>query len=342
MKLSDPIGRIAAGAVLLALCWPGAAASQQIGHNRPFFLFVGNGRIVLVPGTPHNQSHTSSGHADGRSVRMEYVHQGNETSVDWTATGNGEQEAISIRADADTTVQMSRKPSEGAKTPRVTFTQTPGKPLELRVGEGDGAQVWRAENLWLLLLQCPEECQNLLFPSLTGNGVGLMVPFRYDALRDALLQSSVEPSGTEKWDRLVAQLDDDSFALREAADRTLRAEGDAALVYLRELDLSKLRPEQQCRIARMLRADESPLEVDKPPQVAKRLRSDPRTWLFLLSDADETVRRGAVEKLKVLLGREVDFDPAADEPTRERQLGPLRAELLEKAPAVSTPAEVEQ
>ncbi len=315
---------------------PDTCRAQPGRINRPYYLFVGNGRIVLVPGAPHNQSHSSNSHSLGRSIQMQYRHSGGDTSVDWTAKGKEGEDSVSIQSLGDTSVRVTRTRSSDSEEPSFSFTQSPGKPLEFRLGEGESARTWKADNLWLLLLQCPDEYRTHLLPILTDQSIGLVMPFGLEALRDALVKSEVESSGAETWKRLVAQLNDDSFARREAADRALRAEGTAALAYLRELDLSKLAPEQQFRIAHMLRESDLTAEVDNPAQVVSRLRNDPRTWLFLLGDPAEAVRRSAVEKLAVLLGRDIEFDPGAEEPTRRKQLADLTSALLKDQPDTET------
>ena len=292
----------------------------DVAPPAPYSLLVVDGRVLLVPFAMHHQRQTSSSSGNGRNIRWEYSHRNNETTLNWSAKSDKLEETVSIQSDGNTSVRAMRKPLEGSSEPPLSFTQSPGKPLEFRVGEGDGAKAWTADTLWLLLLQCPEECETRLFPLLGEKQIALDFEVRYAPLRDALLQTEVEQSGSKRWEALVKQLNDDSFARREAADRALRAGGAGARHFLGGLDLTKLQPEQQYRIARMLREQGTTMAKDRLPKVVKSLRSDPRAWIALLADADEAVRRRAADKLELLLGREIEFDPTADATTREEQI----------------------
>ena len=67
---------------------------------------------------------------------------------------------------------------------------------------------------------------------------------------------------------------------------------------------------------------------DTPSSVAAWLVADPRVWLALLARADEEQRVLADQQLRSLLeGQSYEFDPQADEATRQAQWERLRARL---------------
>ena len=303
----------------------GLRAQIQRGAGQPYMLFVGNGRLILISGSMHNRASTSSSSSNGRSVTTEFRQMQGKTTLTRTLKSDEGEEMLSFDNEGTTSVTATRKPSDKSKEPSLSFSQSPGKPLEFSLGSGEAKKTWRADNLWLLLLECPKECETHLFPVLEAKEFSLDLPIEYAVLRDALTAVHVQKANAGGWDDLVAQLDDDSFAKREAADRALRAGGATAINFLKGLDLTKLTPEQQCRIARIVHGHDTVSSEDRLPAVVKKLQDNPRTWTALLADDNEPVRRRAAENLAALTGRKIDFDPAADERTRAKQIEAIRA-----------------
>jgi hypothetical protein len=68
-----------------------------------------------------------------------------------------------------------------------------------------------------------------------------------------IMQPHLEPDLAQRVRALVKQLDDDDFAVREAAEKQLRAIGPAALVQLSRLNLAELPIEARRRVEAMLK-----------------------------------------------------------------------------------------
>ena len=128
----------------------------------------------------------------------------------------------------------------------------------------------------------------------------------------------------------MAQLGDESFAKREAADRALRTGNAGAIAYLRQLDVSQLDTEQQFRVGRILEALAVQNGDDSVDQVAATLATDPALWLALLARPDPSTRRTAARELARLLGQSIPVDPAADPDSQKAQREQLRARIAEK------------
>ena len=129
----------------------------------------------------------------------------------------------------------------------------------------------------------------------------------------------------QRWAALVAQLSDDRFARREAADRDLRAAGPALLPFLQRLDFDQLDAEQQSRLRRIIGMLGHAVEDDTAEQIASWMIADPEVWLALLARPEVPTRRLAAAQLEKLLGQSIAFDPAAAAPQRKKQIDQLRA-----------------
>ena len=110
----------------------------------------------------------------------------------------------------------------------------------------------------------------------------------------------------------------------------MRADGAAAVGYLRQLDTRRLDAEQRFRIRRIMDACVEDDKDDAAEDVAARLASDPTIWLALLERPNLEYRKTAAAQLARLLGGPIGVDPAADPASQKQQRDQLRARLLHK------------
>lgn len=178
----------------------------------------------------------------------------------------------------------------------------------------------------------PQECKEHLLPILEQLKPDWKLTETADKVEERLIQGMVRDVAAERarWTELVAQLGDDQFSRREAADRALRAASPSVLGYLRQLDLAAMDAEQQFRLHRIIDGLASQVNDDSPEQVAAMLTGDASVWLALLSRPDASTRQAAAQQLSALLGSPIPVDPAADPATQERQREQLRAKIEEK------------
>lgn len=210
----------------------------------------------------------------------------------------------------------------------VEFDQITDEDLRLTVGDSKQRRTLRARGLWQLLIAEPELCRAELVPLLELVQPDWRLMDTAEEVERALVKWARTHAEHDPypWEQLIAKLGSPKYAERRAADRALRLAGERVAPWLESLDLSRLDAEQRSRIRAML----AELDVeggDTPQRTAVRLSGDRAVWLALLARPDAVRRRLAAEQLEKLLQKPIEFDPAADEPTRAAQLERLRTAL---------------
>ena len=226
-------------------------------------------------------------------------------------------------------VHMLQEPEAGADIPWVEFTQPPAGALSLVLRTRQSQQVIHAASLWHLMIGYPEVCRQHLYPLLQ------LINSRWDPgklaadLEENLIElaRSQDAPDRRRWEALVAQLGDERYTRREAADRQLRASGRVVMHYLRQLDPTHLDAEQKFRVRRIIAALDDSEGIDTPDRVTSWLAGDPSIWLGLLSRDNESTRRLAYQQLSSLLDKAPLFDPAADAKTRQSQIQQIRSRI---------------
>lgn len=211
----------------------------------------------------------------------------------------------------------------------LSFEQTRGNQLKFTLGAGTKERTIRVSSIWHLMLAEPDAFDNELVPLLQVLRPNWDLASLSDEIEHALLHQATlnRVNQQEHWSRLVNDLANDKFAIREAADRQLREAGPAVLPLLRRLDPKGLDAEQRFRTRRIVNALSAAESVDTADSVVAWLASDPATWLALLKRENESLRSSAAKQLQLLLGHPIDFDPAAEESIRQAQIERLRISI---------------
>jgi hypothetical protein len=278
----------------------------------------------------------------GRGMQTRSTQEGRQESLSVKLTPQGPQINYELITDTEHTtvdfmppaeVRIRRAPRDAADVVPLEFTQQTGRTLLLAVGDGDARREVRGPTLWHLLLADPA-----LVAELTPLVQVLWPAWRLDAAAAALEQalrtatSDRKSESLDRWRALVAELADDSYAVRRAAYRQLQDAGPALLPFLRSLDRRGLDAEQRWRLQRLrtaLEATGSQTDLVTAAEAdAAWLAWDVRAWLALLDRDDETLRRLAVEHLESLTEGPIDFDPAAEPQVRAAQAALLRERLI--------------
>lgn len=235
-------------------------------------------------------------------------------------------ETLTIEASNPSYLQIQRAPVGQSDVVPVQFTQAPGKPVTLTVGQEGAKRVYQAPSFWHLLLVEPDATRTHLVPLLQVLQPNTDLAKAVAELERELLTLADEEGlpDRQRWDELVAQLGEDRFSRRQNADRALRQAGPLAMIYLRSLDPSTLDAEQRFRIRRILASQTSGSDADNPRDIARWLAGDSQVWLSLLERPDLSTRRVAFRWLTWMLGEPPEFDPAADADTRRAQIERLR------------------
>lgn len=329
-------------AALVGLLWPLPARAEpppaapvlaQVVRSGYVKFGITSGRISISGRRVGNVSTTST--SGGRKEKLSIRSSAGQPSISYERADSSEQLSIDVTSDGRISIRRTGK--EDATIIPVEFSQTPNEPISLVLDSDDRKRVYRAADLWQLLIAQREECRKHLIPIL-----GLLRPDwnlaeAVEATETALLRRAAagELPDHRQWAGLVQQLGDERFSRREVADRRLREAGQAVVSYLRNLDFSRLDAEQQFRVQRIIKGLSRQTVDDTPEVVARRLVADQTVWLALLSRPEESTRRLAARQLSAILSRPIPFDPAADPAVRERQIEQLRAQMANETPRAS-------
>jgi hypothetical protein len=214
---------------------------------------------------------------------------------------------------------------------KTTYTQPKSGLVTLTIAHGEESPtVFKAAHLWHLWLIAPDACEGHLAPALAAIRPDWQIA---ESLRDALHEmDSVSDSDVaqrrEEWTKHISELADSDFAIRQRADRALRRGGISAWSWLARTSLNQLDTEQSERVTGIL-ADMRAQGDDTPQRLAAWMAEDQETWLVLMKDSSVDRRHLAKMQLERLLGRTVEFDPEANEATRNKQWAGIRS-LVER------------
>ncbi len=287
---------------------------------------VVSGRIVLSGSRGVNYSTSSSSAAGDEELSIRMT--GSDPVVSFQLTAA--EYALTIDFTSANRLLVRRVPrSASSKIVPVEFRQPAGEAIVLRVGPKGEDVEYQAASLWHLLVTHPDVCREHLLPLLKGLQQDLELDKSSDEIADLLLRKAAErnPPDRRQWTRLVEQLGDEHYSVREAADRQLRDTGRVVTTFLQRLEPGKLDSEQQYRVRRILRGLSGTAGDDAPEQIAEWLSGDPEVWLAMLDRSDERTRHLASRQLAAFWDGPLTFDPDADASTRAEQIAQLRTRL---------------
>jgi hypothetical protein len=315
------------GDMLFAQSKPRPSIISQALRNGNLKLNVSNGRISTKgsrPGSYSSRTSSSSGRREVFSLRSSNGH----PRLSYERSSSKEKLTLVISEGSKFHFKRVVTPAGKKDTPppvELEFIQSPGQPLLLTLA----GKTYRAESLWLLLLEHPEAFKEHVLPLLEMLRPGWNLPEVAEQVEVKLLDMAAGaklPNNTQ-WEELLVQLSSDSFARRQAADRQLREGGETVLRFLRQLDFKSLDAEQQFRVQRMIIFLSKKAVDDSLDEITARLIGDSRAWLILLSREQQSTREVAAKRLSAILGKSIDFDPTADQKTRQRQVERLKKQL---------------
>jgi hypothetical protein len=303
--------------------WPSSNILAEAARYHWLQFNISSGRLVVAASGVFNNANSRNSRTERLSIRTI----DGELFVQYDAMAPDEQISFELRNGKR--VHLSRTPRGGSAVVPLDFQQDPNEPLRLTLGDGPHREVCEAASLWHLLIEQPELGKKQLVPLLEIFRPEWQLIQRAREAEEELLHMAAcgQIPDRRRWAALVAQLSDDRFARREAADRDLRAAGPALLPFLQSLDFHNLDAEQQSRVRRIMGALTNTVEDDTAPQIAAWMIADPEIWLAMLTRPDEPTRRLAAAHLSKLLGHPIPFDPAADAPQRKKLVEQLRSQI---------------
>ncbi|MFZ1934091.1 MAG: hypothetical protein WCB27_00230 [Thermoguttaceae bacterium] len=304
---------------------------QYTQSNPPLLRFrIVEGRLTLAA---RNFSPFQTPHSYGLG-RRETISLGSENghpTLRYERTTPTEQLTINVTG-ASGKMSISRLPRGKSAFAAVEFQQSPDEKATLTLGAGEHRRVFQAANLWQLAIVQPKECRENLFPLLDLLRPDWKIATMVGRAETSLLADAREDATADRahWATLVAQLGDEQFSKREAADRALRAGAASALNYLRQLDFNRLDAEQQFRVTRIIRKLAGRSEDDSADAAATSLLRNAEVWLALLGRPEKATRETAARQLAALLDKPIDIDPAAEPSTQEAKRERLRTAIEKK------------
>ena len=326
---------IAVAAALLGLAAAGAAQAQeslliQLSRSDASWLHFSmiNGRVSL------RCANGRTGNIQQQQCAKEKLaiqDDNNQSKLNYELTTDEERFTLSATASVNNFV-IHREPRGKAAFAPVEFTQAANEKVTLTLGAGPEKKVFQAQDIWRLAIARPKECKDRLFPLLEMMRAGWKFSETVAGVEQKLMQAAGKDAAADRarWAKLVEQLGDERFAKREAADRSLRTEGTAAIGFLRQIDFRRLDAEQQFRVGRILDAFTGLSGDDSADEIASSLAADPMVWLDLLARPELATRKAAAGQLVLLLGEPIDVDPAAEPDSQKAKREQLKARIESK------------
>jgi hypothetical protein len=179
-----------------------------------------------------------------------------------------------------------------------------------------------ATTLKQLQSEHPQEVRRYLMPMLRSlTGRHLLRPGATDVYR-VFDQIRPSPQVVKQVDELLVRLESDVYAVRDQASKDLQSSGAAAVLAVLRRDTSDLSAEARNRLDLFI-SNHSNVPIS---DVGAALKDGP-FLVDCLDDEDIEVRRAGKDALERLIGRPVEFDPAADEAGRAAAVDGLRKTL---------------
>jgi hypothetical protein len=304
---------------------------QYTQCNPPFLRFrIVEGRLTLASRNLVNFRIPPT-NSMGRKEILRVRSENGRATLQYERTTPNEQFTVNV-AGSSSKVSISRVPRGNSTFAAVEFRQSPEEKTTLTLGDAAHRRVLRAANFWELAISQPKLCRENLFPLIELLRPDWKIATMAAGVETCLLARARDDATADRarWAALVAQLGDDQFTKREAADRALRAGAASALNYLRELDFSGLDAEQQFRVRRIIHKLAGHSEDDSADAAATSLLRNSAVWLALLGRPEESTRQTAARQLTALLGKPIDVDPRAEPSTQEAKRERLRKWIEKK------------
>ncbi|MCA9120560.1 MAG: hypothetical protein H6822_13975 [Planctomycetaceae bacterium] len=238
-------------------------------------------------------------------------------------------ETVAINVINGFRVEIDRQCNASQEAAPVSFRQTSGAHVVLRIGADKNLQSYRAPSLWHLILAEPEACETHLLPLLN-----LMQPsWQFDRLVANATDELIREAASSDFElrhttrKLITRLKSSDFTARQQAEVELCSLGVGILPHLDRLSETELTREQQRRIE-TVRHRLRGREADSPERLALWLVEDEHVWLSMLGHEELAVRRFAATHLTKRYTKSLDFDPHGTPSERQQQVARIRADVL--------------
>ena len=165
-----PLRTVAVAVVVLLLVAAGAAEAREPllsqflrGSGQWLHINLVGGRLVLKAGQlPPFERRFNSG---GVKELFRFRYDNGQPALSYERTASDERLTLNLGGSGGS-VRIRIEPREKSAIVAVEFQQSRKEHTSLIIGSGDRQQVFRAADLWRLLLAQPQQCQQHVFPLL--------------------------------------------------------------------------------------------------------------------------------------------------------------------------------
>ena len=186
----------------------------------------------------------------------------------------------------------------------VQLRQSATGPIRIQIEKEGSIAEYVSTRLWLGLLLIPESQRKYVVEMLDRLCPGTHVSLLYNEALAGLKRLSLSPVQLEVSHvrALVALLDDESFAVRQQADRQLRSIGRPLVGVLENVDYSGLSVEQRTRL-QLIFEKYKVVERDSVESVIATMKWNPQLWQVFAADKhDRVLAVSSKRRLQQLLG----------------------------------------
>jgi|GEM_PF-6502450 len=233
-------------------------------------------------------------------------------------------------------LNISRTTSTGDSSQQITYVQnenTPGGALQLtvlilenRTGQVLSQNAYTAANLSEMRRRHANALRQHLGPILRMFNSNIAMGVDLGTARQVLSEPQPKAELAATVRDLVAKLDVEAFAQREAAATKLKGLGADVGPLLRALDRSQLSEHQKLVLAEIVNSLNQ-LSVEE----LNRLRRDREFLIDCLYCEEADLTEKALAQLQVVVGKPVEFDNKLSGESRDKAIEALRAKLVPQA-----------
>ena len=187
---------------------------------------------------------------------------------------------------------------------QVQLRQSVGAPIRMHVSMGGNTREYMAERLWLGLIKIPDVERTHVIAMLNRLCPETHISLLFSEAVAGLKRLSLSPVQLEisKVRALVALLEDESFAVRQQADRQLRAFGRPLVGFLENADYSDLSSEQRIRLQLLVKKFKV-VEPDSVATIITTMKWNPQLWqVFANQKQDSRLAANSIRRIQQLLG----------------------------------------
>lgn len=260
----------------------------------------------------------------GMNVRQFKLKNDTENTVNFSLLVNTKTSSLRIVCEGGTEIRFFQIDTKTSRY--IQFSQLSGEPLRLEQGalteelrdaylnqtdekelnfeekKTPDAELFTAPTFWELTLCVPDSlvpALDTVFQELSWSGT---VRKLQNTLVESLIRNADRQIPVDEASQWIQQLGNETFSVREKADRELRKLGNLLLVLIAKQDWNQLDAEQQMRLQRMLQQLKVVRGVEAMELFVLGWIQNPAIWRQVQQSENPVFRDYATKKLQSLEG----------------------------------------